>query len=78
MPPRKNPRHVNVNEAPTPPPPPPPQLDAAMFQAAVTTVVATAILHINTTSVSGYRSVDHHSNHGESLLGRKLKMVFTA
>ena len=67
MPPRRNPRQINVNVAPTPPLPlpPPPQFDATMFQAAFTIVVATAMSHINTIGVSGSGSGAHPSNHGE-------------
>ena len=67
MPPRRNPRPKNVNEAPTPSPPlPHPQFGAAMFQAAVTAAVAAAMSHINTPGVSGSGAGAHISNHGES------------
>ena len=66
MPPWRNPRHVNVNEAPTPPPQPPPQFDVATFQAAVTIAVAAAMSHINTTSASGLGNDAHPSNQSET------------
>ena len=63
MPPRRNPRHVNVNEAPKPPPLPHPQFDAVMFQAAVTAVVAATMSHISTTGSSGSGVGVYPSNH---------------
>ena len=68
MPPKRNPRRINVSVAPTPPPPPPPppQFDVAMFQADVTAAVVAIMSLINTTGASGSGSDAHPSNHGES------------
>ena len=41
MPQRRNPRRVNVNEAPTPPP----RFETAMFQVAVTASIAAGMSH---------------------------------
>ena len=62
MPPRRSSRRVN-NATPTPPPPPP-QYDPVMVQAAVTAVVETTLMQINTNGAGGTGSSTNHLNHG--------------
>ncbi|XP_023735891.2 uncharacterized protein LOC111883799 [Lactuca sativa] len=68
MSPRRNPRRGGATGAAPPPPlpPPPPQFDPVMFQAAVTTVVATAISQINTNNAGGASNGPTISNNGDS------------
>lgn len=64
MSPRKCPNR-NTPITPTPPPLPPPQLDAVMFQAAVTTAITATMMQINFGGTSRAGTSTHY-NHGDS------------